>query len=94
MGKSLAHSEPAVSLVIGCAGEHFVKLNMKLRIVPKHTYRYYSSLSLPTLSFGSISDVRALSLSAPSFSIGCLGPVRGFLHGSGGAVGEKKKRHL
>ena len=94
MGKSLAHGEPAVSLVIGWAGEHFVKLDMKIRIVPNRMYQSYSSLNLPTLNFGNISDVCALSLSTPSFSLGCLGPVRRFLRRSGGAVGEKEKRHL
>lgn len=93
-GKSLAHGEPAVSLVIRCAGDHFVKSDMKIRMVPKRVYQYYSSLNLPTLNFWSISEVRALSLSTPSFSIGCLGAVWRFLRRSGGAVGEKEKRHL
>lgn len=71
-GKVPGAGEAALSLVIGCVGDRFVKSDIKIRIGPKHVYHYYSSLNLPTVDFGSISDVCALNLSPPSLGISCL----------------------
>lgn len=56
-----------MSLVIKCAGEHFVKLDMKIQMVPKCRSQYYSSLNLPAQNIGAVSGVSALSFSTPSF---------------------------
>lgn len=47
--------ETAAFLVIRCGGEHSVKLDVKIRIVPKGLCQYCCPLNLPAFNFGSVS---------------------------------------